>query len=139
MKVLITKEQLKIIVNSLNNPKSKNKIVKWLNKSIIYVKESWSTLQNATKLEKEETLVALIILRKVLTNNYVSDKEKRFLKMQSLDLVKILFLIITRFIPVPLPILPTLIWISKKTRFNFFPNSHLKQIEDIETPNNNND
>ena len=134
MKVLITKEQLKIIVNSLNNPKSKNKIVKWLNKSIIYVKESWSTLQNTTKLEKEETLVALIILRKILTNNYVSDKEKRFLKMQSLDLVKILFLIITRFIPVPLPILPTLIWISKKTRFNFFPNSHLKQIEDIENP-----
>jgi hypothetical protein len=134
MKVLITKEQLKIIVNSLNNPKSKNKIVKWLNKSIIYVKESWSTLQNATKLEKEETLVALIILRKILTNNYVSDKEKRFLKMQSLDLVKILFLIITRFIPVPLPILPTLIWISKKTKFNFFPNSHLKNIDDIENP-----
>ncbi len=137
MKVLITKEQLKIIVNSLNNPKSKNIIIKWLNKSIIYVKEYWVTLQDATKLEKEETLVALIILRKVLTNNYVSDKEKRFLKMQSLDLVKILFLIITRFIPVPLPILPTLIWISKKTRFNFFPNSHLKQIKDIENPNLN--
>jgi len=137
MKVLITKEQLKIIVNSLNNPKSKNIIIKWLNKSIIYVKEYWVTLQDATKLEKEETLVALIILRKILTNNYVSDKERRFLKMQSLDLVKILFLIITRFIPVPLPILPTLIWISKKTRFNFFPNSHLKKIEDIETPNLN--
>jgi hypothetical protein len=134
MKVLITKEQLKIIINSFNNPQSKNKIVKWLNKSIIYVKESWSTLQNTTKLEKEETLVALIILRKILTNNYVSDKEKRFLKMQSLDLVKILFLIITRFIPVPLPILPTLIWISKKTKFNFFPNSHLKNIDDTKNP-----
>jgi len=137
MKVLITKEQLKIIVNSLNKPQSKNKIVKWLNKSIIYVKESWSTLQNATKLEKEETLLALIILRKILTNTYVSDKEKRFLKMQSLDLVKILFLIITRFIPVPLPILPTLIWLSKKTRFNFFPNSHLKKLDEIKNPNLN--
>jgi hypothetical protein len=134
MKVLITKEQLNLIVKSLNNPQSKNKIVKWLNKSIIYVKESWVTLQDATKLEKEETLIALIILKKILTNAYVSDKEKRFLKMQSLDLVKILFLIITRFIPVPLPILPTLIWISKKTKFNFFPNSHLKNIDDIENP-----
>ena len=134
MKVLITKEQLNLIVKSLNNPQSKNKIVKWLNKTIIYVKESWVTLQDATKLEKEETLIALIILKKILTNAYVSDKEKRFLKMQSLDLVKILFLIITRFIPVPLPILPTLIWISKKTRFNFFPNSHLKNIDDTKNP-----
>ena len=137
MKVLITKEQLNLIVKSLNNPKSKNKIINWLNKSIIYVKESWSTLQNATKLEKEETLLALIILRKILTNTYVSDKEKRFLKMQSLDLVKILFLIITRFIPIPLPILPTLIWISKKTRFNFFPNSHLKNDDETKNPNLN--
>jgi hypothetical protein len=134
MKVLITKEQLNLIVKSLNNPQSKNKIVKWLNKSIIYVKESWVTLQDATKLEKEETLIALIILKKILTNAYVSDKEKRFLKMQSLDLVKILFLIITRFIPVPLPILPTLIWLSKKTKFNFFPNSHLKNIDDTKKP-----
>jgi hypothetical protein len=137
MKVLITKEQLNLIVKSLNNPQSKNKIVKWLNKSIIYVKESWVTLQDATKLEKEETLIALIILKKILTNAYVSDKEKRFLKMQSLDLVKILFLIITRFIPVPLPILPTLIWISQKTRFNFFPNSHLKNGDETKNPNLN--
>jgi hypothetical protein len=137
MKVLITKEQLNLIVKSLNNPQSKNKIVKWLNKSIIYVKESWVTLQDATKLEKEETLIALIILKKILTNAYVSDKEKRFLKMQSLDLVKILFLIITRFIPVPLPILPTLIWLSKKTKFNFFPNSHLKNIDDTKKPQPN--
>jgi hypothetical protein len=137
MKLLITKEQLNLIVKSFNDPNNQNKIVRWLNRLIIYVKESWTTLQGATKMEKEETLLALIILRKILTNTYVSDKEKRFLKMQSIDLVKILFLIITRFIPVPLPILPTLIWISKKTKFNFFPDSHLKNDDETKNPNLN--
>jgi hypothetical protein len=137
MKLLITKEQLNLIVKSFNDPNNQNKIIRWLNRLIIYVKESWTTLQGATKMEKEETLLALIILRKILTNTYVSDKEKRFLKMQSIDLVKILFLIITRFIPVPLPILPTLIWISKKTKFNFFPDSHLKNDDETKNPNLN--
>jgi hypothetical protein len=70
----------------------------------------------------------------VTLNQGVTAKELTFLKHQSFDLVKVFFLICTRFVPLPLPILPTLIWISKKTKFNFFPNSHLKKLDERKNP-----
>ena len=135
MKVIINKQQLDTIVSSINDLDSLKKLKNWFNKTIIYVRDNWEKLQDSTKLEKEETIIAFSILKKYILNQGITVKELTFLKHQSLDLVKVFFLICTRFVPLPLPILPTLIWISKKTRFNFFPNSHLKKLDERKTPN----
>jgi S-methylmethionine-dependent homocysteine/selenocysteine methylase len=135
MKVIINKQQLDILVKSINDLESLKKLKNWFNKSIIYIRDNWEKLQDSTKLEKEETIIAFSILKKYILNQGVTVKELTFLKHQSLDLVKVFFLICTRFVPLPLPILPTLIWISKKTKFNFFPNSHLKKLDEIKNPN----
>lgn len=134
MKLIVNKQQLDTLVSSINDLDSLKKLKNWFNKSIIYIRDNWEKLQDSTKLEKEETIIAFSILKKYILNQGVTVKELTFLKHQSLDLVKVFFLICTRFVPLPLPILPTLIWISKKTKFNFFPNSHLKKLDERKTP-----
>jgi hypothetical protein len=134
MKLIVNKQQLDILVKSINELDSLKKLKIWFNKSIIYIQDNWEKLQDSTKLEKKETIIAFSILKKYILNQGVTVKELNFLKHQSLDLVKIFFLICTRFVPLPLPILPTLIWISKKTKFNFFPNSHLKNGDETKNP-----
>jgi S-methylmethionine-dependent homocysteine/selenocysteine methylase len=134
MKLIVNKQQLDILVKSINDLESLKKLKIWFNKSIIYIQNNWEKLQDSTKLEKKETIIAFSILKKYILNQGVTVKELTFLKHQSLDLVKIFFLICTRFVPLPLPILPTLIWISKKTKFNFFPNSHLKNGDETKNP-----
>jgi hypothetical protein len=134
MKFIVSKQQLDTLVSSINDLDSLKKLKNWFNKSIIYIRDNWEKLQDSTKLEKEETIIAFYILKKYILNQGVTVKELTFLKHQSLDLVKVFFLLCTRFVPLPLPILPTLIWISKKTKFNFFPNSHLKKLDERKTP-----
>ena len=134
MKLIVNKQQLNTLVSSINDLDSLKKLKNWFNKSIIYIRDNWEKLQDSTKLEKEETIIAFSILKKYILNQGVTVKELTFLKHQSLDLVKVFFLICTRFVPLPLPILPTLIWISKKTKFNFFPNSHLKKLDERKNP-----
>ena len=134
MKLIVNIQQLDILVKSINDLDSLKKLKNWFNKSIIYIRDNWDKLQDSTKLEKEETIIAFSILKKYILNQGVTVKELTFLKHQSLDLVKVFFLICTRFVPLPLPILPTLIWISKKTKFNFFPNSHLKKLDERKNP-----
>ncbi len=134
MKFIVSKQQLDTLVSSINDLDSLKKLKNWFNKSIIYIRDNWDKLQDSTKLEKEETIIAFSILKKYILNQGVTVKELTFLKHQSLDLVKVFFLICTRFVPLPLPILPTLIWISKKTKFNFFPNSHLKKLDERKNP-----
>ena len=134
MKFIVSKQQLDTLVNSINDLDSLKKLKNWFNKSIIYIRDNWEKLQDSTKLEKEETIIAFYILKKYILNQGVTVKELTFLKHQSLDLVKVFFLLCTRFVPLPLPILPTLIWISKKTKFNFFPNSHLKKLDERKNP-----
>ena len=134
MKLIVSKQQLDTLVSSINDLDSLKKLKNWFNKSIIYIQDNWDKLQDSTKLEKEETIIAFSILKKYILNQGVTVKELTFLKHQSLDLVKVFFLICTRFVALPLPILPTLIWISKKTKFNFFPNSHLKKLDERKNP-----
>lgn len=134
MKFIVSKQQLDTLVSSINDLDSLKKLKNWFNKSIIYIRDNWEKLQDSTKLEKEETIIAFSILKKYILNQGVTVKELTFLKHQSLDLVKVFFLLCTRFVPLPLPILPTLIWISKKTKFNFFPNSHLKKLDERKNP-----
>ena len=134
MKLIVSKQQLDILLKSINDLDSLKKLKNWFKKTNTFIQDNWEKLQDSTKLEKEETIIAFSILKKHILNQGATAKELAFLKNQSLDLVKIFFLICTRFVPLPLPILPTLIWISKKTRFNFFPNSHLKNDDEIKNP-----
>jgi S-methylmethionine-dependent homocysteine/selenocysteine methylase len=134
MKLIVSKQQLDILLKSINDLDSLKKLKNWFKKTNTFIQDNWEKLQDSTKLEKEETIIAFSILKKHILNQGATAKELAFLKNQSLDLVKIFFLICTRFVPLPLPILPTLIWISKKTRFNFFPNSHLKNDDETKNP-----
>ena len=137
MKLIVSKQQLDILLKSINDLDSLKKLKNWFKKTNTFIQDNWDKLQDSTKLEKEETIIAFSVLKKHILNQGVTSKELAFLKNQSLDLVKIFFLICTRFVPLPLPILPTLIWISKKTKFNFFPNSHLKNGDETKNPNLN--
>ena len=134
MKLIVSKQQLDILLKSINDLDSLKKLKNWFKKTNTFIQDNWEKLQDSTKLEKEETIIAFSILKKHILNQGATAKELAFLRNQSLDLVKIFFLICTRFVPLPLPILPTLIWLSKKTKFNFFPNSHLKNIDDTKNP-----
>ena len=134
MKLIVSKQQLDILLKSINDLDSLKKLKNWFKKTNTFIQDNWEKLQDSTKLEKEETIIAFSILKKHILNQGAAAKELAFLRNQSLDLVKIFFLICTRFVPLPLPILPTLIWISKKTRFNFFPNSHLKNDDETKKP-----
>ena len=137
MKLIVSKQQLDILLKSINDLDSLKKLKNWFKKTNTFIQDNWEKLQDSTKLEKEETIIAFSILKKHILNQGATAKELAFLRNQSLDLVKIFFLICTRFVPLPLPILPTLIWISKKTKFNFFPNSHLKNGDETKNPNLN--
>jgi hypothetical protein len=87
----------------------------------------------ATKVEGEETKLAIEILSRMIKGEEVSDKEKKFLRAQSMDIVKILPLIAISGIPIPIPITPLLIMLGKKYGFDFLPKDNrglLKNEED---------
>ena len=88
----------------------------------------------ATKVEGEETKIAVNILSRMIKGEEVSEKEKTFLRAQSMDIVRILPLVAISGIPIPLPITPLLIMLGKKYGFDFLPKDHrglLKDDEDI--------
>ena len=60
----------------------------------------------------------------------VTAEEKKLLKYQSIDLLKVLPLIAIQGIPVPIPITPLLIILGKKYGFNVLPDSHEKIKKD---------
>jgi hypothetical protein len=87
-----------------------------------FAKNVW----DATKREGRETREALRILSDIVQGAKVSDKEKEFLKAQSVDLIKVIPVIAVSGIPVPVPITPFLIMLGKKVGFDLLPNSHTK-------------
>lgn len=96
---------------------------------------SWEDVKNygnkiweLTKKEGSETKQAVKILRKMMSNKEVTDSEKKFLKEQSKDLVKIL-----STATLPMPITAILVALGKKYNFEMFPGDQTelkKQIED---------
>jgi hypothetical protein len=78
----------------------------------------------ATKVEGEETKIAVNILSRMIKGEEVSEKEKTFLRAQSMDIVRILPLVAISGIPIPLPITPLLIMLGKKYGFDFLPKDH---------------
>ena len=63
-----------------------------------------SDVWDATKVEGEETKIAVGILSRMVKGEEVSEKEKRFLKEQSKDLARIIPLVAISGIPIPVPI-----------------------------------
>jgi hypothetical protein len=100
------------------------KVANWVDKSIDKINTNWNVLKDATKREKKETIVAAHILQQMLLSKEVSDSQKSFLKAQSTDLIKILFLISLKFIPAPIPFTPIAIFLGKKVGINVLPSSH---------------
>lgn len=89
-----------------------------------------SDVWEATKVEGEETKLAIQILSKMMKGDVVSDKEKQFLKAQSGDLIRILPLVAISGIPVPIPITPLLVLLGKKYGFDFLPKDHRGMLKD---------
>lgn len=96
-----------------------------------------SNVWEATKVEGEETKLAVGILSRMLKGDDVSEKEKQFLKAQSGDLVRILPLVAISGIPIPVPITPLLVMLGKKYGFDFLPKDHRGMLSnEIELPEN---
>jgi hypothetical protein len=102
---------------------AKNKVVNWLEKTKNFIKHNWDDFKTASDREKKETIVALHIFQRMISGEEVSQAEKRFLKSQSTDVIKILFLISFKFIPSPIPITPITIFLGKKVGLNVLPSS----------------
>lgn len=84
----------------------------------------------ATKVEGEETKIAVNILSRMIKGEEVSVKEKLFLKAQSKDIARILPLVAISGIPIPIPITPLLIMLGKKYGFDFLPKDHRGLLKD---------
>jgi hypothetical protein len=96
-----------------------------------------SDVWEATKVEGEETKLALRILSKMIKGEDVTDREKQFLKAQSGDIIRILPLVAISGIPIPIPITPLLVMLGKKYGFDFLPKDHRQLLSNqVELPEN---
>jgi len=86
----------------------------------------------ATKVEGEETKIAMNILSRMIKGEEVSEKEKTFLRAQSMDIVRILPLVAISGIPIPIPITPLLVMLGKKYGFDFLPKDNRDLLKDDE-------
>lgn len=102
---------------------SRVKLLNWLDKTIKWIHTNWEDLKVATNREKKETIAAIIILRKIIAGEEVTDYQKRFLKAQMGDIIKILFHISLKFIPLPIPLSAVAIFLGKKLGINVLPSS----------------
>lgn len=78
------------------------------------------------KRESRETKEVVRLLNELVKGRDVSDTQKKFIKAQSIDLIKVLPLIAIQGIPLPIPITPFLLLLGKKVGFNILPDSHTK-------------
>ena len=84
------------------------------------------TVWDGVKRESRETKEVIRLLGELVKGNDVSDTQKKFIKAQSVDLIKVLPIIAIQGIPAPIPITPFLIMLGKKVGFNILPDSHTK-------------
>ncbi len=83
----------------------------------------------ATKREGTETKLAVLILRKMIQDKDVTEGEIKFLKEHSMDLIKILPLVLISGIPIPVPITPLLIIVGKRYGFDILPKDNRHHLE----------
>jgi hypothetical protein len=98
-----------------------------LKKGSEFAKDVWDGI----KRESRETKEVVRLLNELIQGRDVSDTQKKFIKAQSIDLVKVLPVIAVSGIPVPVPITPFLIMLGKKIGFDLLPNSHTKVAYEI--------
>lgn len=111
---------------------SMEKVGSYLNDLIKRGGKMASDTWEATKVEGEETKIAIEILSRMIKGEEVSDKEKSFLRAQSMDIVRILPLVAISGIPIPLPITSLLVVLGKKYGFDFLPKDHRGLLKDDE-------
>lgn len=97
------------------------KVTKYLNDTLKKGGEFSSNVWEATKIEGQETKIAINILSRMLKKEEVSDNEKQFLKAHSKDLAKIIPLVAIQGIPMSIPITTLLIILGKKYKFDILP------------------
>jgi hypothetical protein len=112
--------------------KGLNKVNNYINDLIKKGGKMASDTWESVKIEGEETKIAVYILSKMIKGEEVSEKEKTFLRAQSMDIVRILPLVAISGIPIPLPITPLLIMLGKKYGFDFLPKDHRGLLKDDE-------
>lgn len=106
------------------------KVGNYLNELIKKGGKMASDTWKATKVEGEETKIAINILSRMIKGEDVSENEKKFLKAQSKDIARILPLVAISGIPIPIPITPLLIMLGKKYGFDFLPKDHRGILND---------
>lgn len=107
---------------------NKESISKLYTNSKRLVDDIWIT----TKIEGEETKIALLIISKIIRNKKVTIAERKFLKEQSKDLLKILPLILLQGIPFPV----TPIWLFLMKRHpELLPKDHRDILKQEESKN----
>jgi hypothetical protein len=92
-------------------------IKKSLDKGADFAKSVWDT----AKRESRETQEAVRLIGLLAKGEEITDVQKKFIKEQAKDLVKILPLIAIQAIPIPIPITPFLILLGKKVGFDILP------------------
>ena len=103
-----------------------NKAYDYAQKALKKGGEVIKEIKQGVRRESEETKEAAGILQKMVMGEKVTEEEKKLLKYQSIDLLKVLPLIAIQGIPIPIPITPLLIILGKKYGFNILPDSHEK-------------
>lgn len=94
-----------------------------------------SDVWDITKREASETKIAILILRKMVRGKEVTNGEVKFLKEHSIDLVKILPIVLISGIPIPVPITPLLIILGRKYGFDLLPKDNRHYLEDKNVKN----
>ena len=107
------KDRLKSVGGKIKQKVSKLRNLKWDD-----IKSYGNKLWGSVKRESKETKQAAKILQRMIDGDDVSDNEKKFLKEQSKDLVRIISTSV-----LPMPITAVLVSLGKKYNFEVFPGS----------------
>ena len=108
---------------------NENKTYDYVQRAIRRGGELIREIRKGVSRESQETKEAAQILQKMIVGKPVTEGEKMFLKDQSIDILKVIPLIVIQGIPVPIPITPILIALGRKYGFNILPDSHKKREE----------
>jgi len=117
-------------MEQINESKVSDITNKILNKSRELGDEAKKAMRNAWNMGKRETrqtAMALdIISKKMLKGRPITDEEKKFLKGQAMDIVRLLPLIAITGIPAPIPITPFLVALGRKYNFDMIPRNQIE-------------
>jgi len=98
-------------------------------RDILRVPKSWltkfgNTMKNVGRhanRERKETIIAARILRRYVTGKEPSKEELKFLKDQSIDIMRILPIVAAQAVPAPVPITPFLLALGKRIGIDMVP------------------